>query len=228
MQRAVPTLAIDRSRSRPARGWLLVPVLGGAGKGGTDPPGRPLYACLALASGEREREGRGDGKTNKQTNIPLVAAAPGAGRGQSRNDARVGGRTTCRPPPPPPPPTVRSCMRADGTGRRRRVPVCVRSWSWTVTLACSLCFCCASRPAPGTDTRSSLLFSRSSVAGALLGSWIYRRGNESFALVDALRFRRSRFRSIDGELQLRRPSLSNHASYVLATSCVLVPLSSAT
>jgi hypothetical protein len=51
----------------------------------------------------------------------------------------------------------------------------------------------------------------------------------SFALVNALRFRRSRFRSIDGELQLRRPSLSNnHASYVLATSCVLVPLSSAT
>lgn len=183
--------------------------------GGTDPPGRSMHALPLRRVRERGRE-------NKQTNIPLVAAAPGAGRGQSRNDARVGGRTTCRPPPPPP--TVRSCMRADGTGRDAGV-VCVRSWSWTVTLACSLCFCCASRPGPGTDTRSALLFSRSSVAAALLGS---TGAATSFALVDALRFRRSRFRSIDGELQLRRPSLSNHASYVLATSCVLVPLSSAT
>jgi hypothetical protein len=87
--------------------------------------------------------------------------------------------------PPPPPPTVRSCMRADGTGRRRRVPVCVRSWtwSWTVTLACSLCFCCASRPDPGTDTRSALLFSRSSAAVALLGSWIYRPAGQRVSLL---------------------------------------------
>lgn len=178
---------------------------------------------------ERGRAG-GDGKTNKQT-FPLSRPRQAPG-GVNRAMMRVweGGPRAAHRHRHRHRRCDRACARTgrDGTGRRRRVPVCVRSWSWTVTLACSLCFCCASRPAPGTDTRSSLLFSRSSVAGALLGSWIYRRGNESFALVDALRFRRSRFRSIDGELQLRRPSLSNHASYVLATSCVLVPLSSAT
>lgn len=43
------------------------------------------------------------------------------------------------------------------------------------------------------DTRSALLFSRSSVAAALLGS---TGAATSFALVDALRFRRFRFQSM--------------------------------
>lgn len=198
---------------------LLVPDLGG-----TDPPGRSMHALPLRRVRERGRE-------NKQTNIPLVAAAPGAGRGQSRNDARVGGRTTCRPPATATATDgaiVHACGR-DGTqascaGVRALMDMVMDGHAGVLALLLL-------RVSAGPGHRHSLCSSLLSFVRCSGVAWIMdlpAGGATSFALVDALRFRRSRFRSIDGELQLRRPSLSNHASYVLATSCVLVPLSSAT